>query len=113
MDDSFRLSNPTKEHLTAAQVYQVETDRKPMREMIGQFVLVDVVIQIARDVPLAIIELDGQVPDANHRLHAHFENIKHYTDKPLHEGDRFRIEGILVDECYDAYMIYLTALKRL
>jgi hypothetical protein len=111
--EDLRLRNPTKEHLTASQVYQIKTEHKSMREMIGQFVLVDLIIEIPRDVPLAIIELDGQAPDANHRIYAHLENMNHFTDQTITKGERFRIEGILVNEGYGAYMIYLTAVKRL
>lgn len=111
--NSFQLRNPTKEHLTAEQLYDYKAAHKPMRENVGQLVLVDVVVNIARDVPVVDVELAGRVPDANSRLRAHIMNMGALTSKPPANGDRMRIEGIIVNEGYGAYMIYLFKIQLL
>ncbi len=108
--DKFDLRFPTKDHLTASQLYQLGNTAKAIDKIIGQFVLLDVVVTIERDVPLVEIvipnELVGDSAHPSHVIHAHL--ISATTEASSRKkGERLRIEGIIVAEGYGAYTIYL------
>jgi len=105
--DKFDLRFPTKKHLTASQLYQFANTATAIDKVVGNFVLLDVVVTIARDVPLVEIVIpNGLADDSAHPVQAHL--ISAATEaSSLKKGDRLRIEGIIVAEGYNAYTIYL------
>ena len=116
VSDKFRLRYPEKEHLTAVQLYTPGYPAKDIDKVIGQFVLLDVVVKIARDVPLVDIvipeELAAGSSPPRSAIPAHLVNAASYFSS-LEKGQRLRIEGIIVEEGYGAYMIYLRKGQRL
>lgn len=112
----FRLRYPKKEHLTAVQLYDLGYPAKAIDQIIGQFVLLDVVVEIARDVPLVKIVIPENLaagPNPPRRaIPAHLVNAtSHFSE--CKKGERFRIEGLIVNEGYGAYMIYLQKVQRI
>lgn len=114
--DEFRLAYPKKEHLTARQVYELGYPAKAIDELVGRLVLLDVVIKIARDVPLVEIEMPKELPTLTnpryHTIPAHMVNATSFLSSSK-EGERLRIEGIIVKEGYGAYFIYLREVRIL
>jgi hypothetical protein len=114
--DEFRLSYPKKDHLTARQLYELGNPAGVIDKVIGQFVLLDVVVEIARDVPLVDIvmpeELASGSTPPHHAIPAHLKNAaSHFSS--CEKGQRLRIEGIIVHQGYGAYMIYLHKVQRI
>ncbi|MSQ55025.1 MAG: hypothetical protein EXR31_06615 [Betaproteobacteria bacterium] len=108
--DKFDLSFPKKDHLTALQLYQVGYPAKAIDKTIGQFVLLDVVVTIERDVPVVEIVIPKELASDSARpvrvIQAHL--ISATTEASSRKkGERLRIEGIIVAEGYGAYTIYL------
>ncbi len=108
--DKFDLQFPAKDHLTASRLYQFSNTAKEIDKLIGQFVLLDVVVKSERDVPLVDIvipkELAGDSAHPTEVIQAHL--ISATTEgSSRKKGERLRIEGIIVDEGYGAYTIYL------
>jgi hypothetical protein len=108
--DKFDLRFPTKDHLTALQVYQAGNTAKAIHKTIGQFVLLDVVVTIERDVPLVEIvipkDLAGDSAHPSNVIQAHLISATTVASSRK-KGERLRIEGIIVAEGYGAYTIYL------
>jgi hypothetical protein len=109
--DKVDLQFPTKVHLTASQLLQMEGSPDAIDKIIGQFVLLDVVVTIEREVPLVEIVFPKEAGDSAHPanpIHAHAHLISATTTaSSLKKGNRLRIEGIVVDEGFGAYTIYL------
>ena len=112
----FRLKYPEKEHLTAVQLYALGYPAKDIDQIIGQFVLLDVVVKIARDVPLVDIVMPEELAAGSRpprsAIPAHLINAASYFSS-FEKGERLRVEGIIVEEGYGAYMIYLRKGQRL
>lgn len=106
-DNQFQLQFPKKDHLTAQQLYDV-TDRTGFAKEIGQFVVLDVVVKIARDVPLVEIEKPAALA-AGSKIEVLNASVISATTaaSSWKTGDRLRIEGIVVGEGYSCYTIYL------
>jgi hypothetical protein len=108
--DKFDLRFSAKDHLTASQLYQLGSTAKAIDKIIGQLVLLDVVVTMERNVPLAEVvppkELAGDSAHPVKAVRVHL--ISATSEAPsLKKGGRFRIEGIIVDEGFNAYTIYL------
>ena len=110
VSDKFDLQFPKKDHLTALQLYKSGYPAKSIDKAIGQFVLLDVVVTIERDVPLVDIVIPNELANGSARraevIRAHLINASGVSTS-LKNGERLRIEGIIVDEGYGAYMIYI------
>ena len=108
--EKFDLRFPTKEHLTASRLYQMGNTAKAIEKVIGQFVLLDVIVAIERDVPLVKIlipeELASDPTSPPMPILAHLISATSLASSRK-KGERLRIEGMIVDEGYDAYTIYL------
>jgi|GEM_PF-2605379 len=108
--DKFELRFPTKEHLSASQLYEFGNTAIAIDKVIGQFVLLDVVVTIERNVPLVEIVIPKEVASNSARLtkviNAHL--ISAITAaSALKKGERVHIEGMIVAEGYNAYTIFL------
>jgi len=112
VNDQLKLEFPMKDHLSARQLYERTYRSEGFAEQIGQFVVLDVVVKIARDVPLVEIERPEKleiVPKTD-VLSAHV--ITATTEASSWKvGDRIRMEGIVAGEGYGAYTIYLLGYK--
>ena len=108
--DGFNLSYPAKKHWSARQLYQADGSSSAKQEVIGQFVLLDVVVVIEREVPLVEIVVPKELAEGSARpsrvIQAHLISATTMASS-LKKGERHRIEGILVDEGFGAYTIYL------
>jgi hypothetical protein len=108
--DGFNLSYPAKKHWSARQLYQADGSSGAKQKIIGQFVLLDVVVVIERDVPLVEIVVPKELAEGSARpsrvIQAHLISATTVASS-LKKGERHRIEGILVDEGFGAYTIYL------
>jgi hypothetical protein len=112
VDDPLKLEFPMKDHLSARQLYE-RTCRLGDSAQIGQFVVLDVVVKIARDVPLVDIERPEklEVAPKTDVLSAHVINITTEASS-WKVNDRIRMEGIVVGEGFGAYTIYLLGYRR-
>lgn len=108
--DGFDLSYPAKKHWSARQLYQADGSSGAKQKIIGQFVLLDVVVVIERDVPLVEIVVPKELAEGSARpsrvIQAHLISATTVASS-LKKGERSRIEGIVVDEGFGAYTIYL------
>ncbi|MGP1347423.1 MAG: hypothetical protein ACTS3F_12260 [Phycisphaerales bacterium] len=104
------LRFPAEDHLTPTELYQMGNPASAIHEIIGRAVLLDVVVVIARDVPLVHIEIPSDIAASqhppDHPIWAHLISATTIASS-LKEGERLRIEGVIVDEGYSAYTIYL------
>lgn len=108
--DGFDLSYPAKKHWSARQLYQADGSSGAKQKIIGQFVLLDVVVVIDRDVPLVEIVVPKELAEGSARpsrvIQAHLISATTVASS-LKKGERHRIEGTIVDEGFGAYTIYL------
>lgn len=107
---------PSQNHLTASQLHQLGGTPNAKDKIIGQFVLLNVVVTVEREVPLVEVmspkEPTGDSAQGTGVFHAHL--ISATTEaSSLKKGERLRIEGIIVGECYEAYTIYLLQAKTI
>ena len=115
--DEFRLEYPKKDHLTSTQLYQMGPNTAiSIDKTIGQLVLLDVVVKIARDQPVIEVEIPKELASGshppNHTISASLITTTSAASS-LKKGERWRIEGIIVDQGYDHYMIYYLSGKRI
>src|SRR3954470_23817078 len=91
-------------------MYELGYPGNAIDEIVGRFVLLDVVVKIARDVPLVEIVMPEEVSALTNRRHeliaAHLVNATSFLSSSK-AGERLRIEGIIVQEGFGAYFIYL------
>ncbi len=108
--DGFNLSCPAKRHWSVRQLYQADGSSIAKQKIIGQFVLLDVVVVIEREVPLVDIVVPKELAEGSARpsrvIQAHLISATTVASS-LKKGERHRIEGIIVDEGFGAYTIYL------
>ena len=106
--NGFRFAFPEKAHLTALQLYQTGEIASPTN--IGQFVLLDVVVVIERDVPVVHIEIPKELASGlkppHQAINARLMSITTQASSRK-KGERLRIEGIITATCNGAYVIYL------
>ncbi|MBL9140278.1 MAG: hypothetical protein JNK53_00305 [Phycisphaerae bacterium] len=114
--EGFRFHYPEKDHLTGREVYRLGYPANAIDKLAGKFVLLDVVVTIEREVPLAVITVppelvnhDGEAPLV---IHAHLISATSIASSRK-IGEHLRIEGIIVDEGYGAYTIYVCAFQLL
>jgi hypothetical protein len=104
------LQFPTKPHLTALKLYQLGNPGQAIEEVIGQFVLLEVVVTIEREVPVVEIvvpkELAREAGAATRAIQAHLISATTVASSRK-KGERLLIEGVIVAEGYGAYTIYL------
>jgi len=118
-EDDFALHFQQK-HLTAKEVYQLFDPQAnggshAVRKAIGSFVLLDVVVKSKRDVPLVEIVAPESVSKTAMRssktpVLSHLVSQSSVSSE-LKQGQKYRIEGMVVDEGFLAYTIYLYQAK--
>lgn len=114
--EEFRLRFPKKDHLSARQLYELGYPAKVIDQIIGQFVLLEVVVVMDREEPLVDIEIPRELAAGpnppRYAIPAHLINSSSFFSS-CKKGERLRIEGIIVHEGYGAYMIYLENVQRI
>jgi hypothetical protein len=103
-----------REHLSTLQLYRLGHTSSAIRDNIGRFVTLDVVVtrEVAagRATPLVEIvmppEFKKGLGTVQNPIQAHLEGSNSDLDL-LRSGDRARVEGIIVNEGYGAYFIYV------
>jgi hypothetical protein len=113
--DEFVLEHPKKDHLTARQLYEETNTAIAIKKVMGQLVLLDVVVKIERNVPLVDIEIPKELAAGanppHHAIQAHLITATTQAAS-LKKGERYRIEGVVADEGFGAYTIYLCKVQR-
>jgi hypothetical protein len=113
--DEFVLEYPKKEHLTAQRLYEDVNTAITIHKVIGQLVLLDVIVKVEREVPLVEIEIPKELAAGAKPPHltiqAHLITATTQAAS-LKKGERYRIEGVVVDEGFGAYTIYLCKVQR-
>ena len=101
---------PKREHVTTLQLYEQGYPANAIDKVIGKSVLLDVVVTIEREVPLVEIVIPKALATSpqppHHAISAHLINTGTQASS-LKKDERLRIEGIIVNEGYGAYTIYL------
>jgi hypothetical protein len=94
-----------EQYVGAAEIYAMPNSAMGIKTFMGQRVKLEVVVKIARDVPLIeIVQPGGDV--AKNPISAHIFSIGNVAGE-WKQGGRLLIKGIVVDQGYGAYMIYL------
>ena len=104
------LQYPKQAHLTGKQLYALGSPSNAINKIVGQFVLLEVVVTIEREVPLVDIvipkELEARTDRPKQTIQAHLISATTQASS-CKKGQRLRVEGIVVDEGFGAYTIYL------
>jgi len=99
-----------KEHLSSLQLYKMGYPAKALKENVGKFVTLDVVVTVEREVPLVAITIPQELKvgenAVRHPISAHLVSASPKFHR-LKKGNKVKIEGMIVNEGYGAYFIYL------
>jgi hypothetical protein len=98
-----------KERLSALQLYQAGQPITAIKRTMGKLVTFDVVVSIERQTPLVEVVAPARMILKDRQpnpIKAHLVTATTIASN-LKKGDQVRIEGMIVDEGFDAYTIYL------
>jgi hypothetical protein len=99
-----------KEHLSAVQLYEMGYPAQAIKKNIGELVTLDVEVTIERNVPLVEITVPQELKEGENKvprsIRAHLISVTTEASE-LKKGEKVKIEGIIVDEGFGAYTIYL------